>query len=220
MLRDSLCIVTVAALFAWGNYTLSERCHQEDIKWRGGDALFRLGHKWGHTYLDTCTADGRGWRYILTGHWTDEPIPMTAEMHWMLAEDSYLTAEETSNGGLLGLKAINNIGAMLLNQGDLDGAEVAFRRALDGFPYFDDAHVNMGTINHKRARMADDADERLRLLRRAARFYSNALLLRPRHPFALNNLGKLLVEFGDRERGLEMIRQARAINPDLYPELK
>ena len=100
-------------------------------------------------------------------------------------------------------EANNDLGALLAQGGDLDGAIGRFRAALASTPDYPDALNNLGY-----ALLLTGRDEEARAL------YEKALALQPDFPEALNNLGLLLGRAGDMDRAERYFREALGRRPD------
>jgi tetratricopeptide (TPR) repeat protein len=93
----------------------------------------------------------------------------------------------------------NNLGNILLQQGDVDRAIEEFEQALRIDPGHPGTHAGLATAYVRKGRLAD-AEKHLDLARR----------LDPRHTGTLENLGQLQLALGNLEEAKEMLRQAVA----------
>jgi len=94
-------------------------------------------------------------------------------------------------------------GFALEEAGDLEGAMVEYRRAIEREPRHADAHVNLGRILHESARPFD-----------ALAHYRSALAVRPGDATAVFNLGVALEDLGRHREAIESYQRALAIAPD------
>jgi len=91
---------------------------------------------------------------------------------------------------------------MLLEQGDLSGAEAAYRQALDLDAALLDAQNNLGLVLRRQGRLAE-----------AESHYRQILTQHPDHPLTLNNLGQLLAAKGELEAAVDCFQRAAAREP-------
>ena len=94
------------------------------------------------------------------------------------------------------MRALNNLGSILLKFGELEDAEVLFRQATELDPGYVDARVKLGVINLEQSR-SRAGGERMRLLRRSVSSLEQAVALRPYHWQAFGNLGVAYQDLGD-----------------------
>ncbi len=118
---------------------------------------------------------------------------------WKNEENLFKKTVETSP---MSAKAHNNLGNLLLDKGDLVGAERELRSALKIYPDYSVALSNLGTIF-----------ERKGLLGNAIQLYKKASRLDPEYAIAYSNLGNALYADGDLRGALTAYRQAIAISP-------
>ena len=102
--------------------------------------------------------------------------------------------------------AENNLGALLLQRGQLAQAIEHDQRALQLKPDYADAHNNLGNALRRTGRLPE-----------AIEHYKEALRLRPNYPEAHNNLGGALAVAGQLQDAIDHLRQALLLKPD-YPE--
>ncbi|EQD46193.1 TPR repeat-containing protein, partial [mine drainage metagenome] len=101
-----------------------------------------------------------------------------------------------------------NLGRVLLEQGDLDGSEEALRIATYLAPSLAPAQANLGNLFKKRGK-----------LREAIACYDRALALAPADHKTWNNLGTSWRELKDLPRAEDALRKALEIRPDFVPAL-
>jgi tetratricopeptide (TPR) repeat protein len=98
--------------------------------------------------------------------------------------------------------ALNNLGNLLLQRGEVDDAMLHFRKAIELRPDFPESHSNLG-----------NAFTRKGLVGEAMAEYQKALQLRPGLPEVHNNLGNLLARQGRPAEALSQYRQALELRP-------
>ncbi|MHB1764282.1 MAG: tetratricopeptide repeat protein [Gammaproteobacteria bacterium] len=101
-----------------------------------------------------------------------------------------------------------NLGRVLLEQGDLDGSEEALRIATYLAPKLAPAQSNLGNLFKKRGNLHE-----------AVACYDRALAIAPSDHKTWNNLGTSLRELKDLPRAEDALRKALAIQPDFIPAL-
>jgi tetratricopeptide (TPR) repeat protein len=101
-----------------------------------------------------------------------------------------------------------NLGRVLLEQGDLDGSEEALRIATYLAPKLAPAQANLGNLFKKRGQLQD-----------AIACYDRALALAPADYKSWNNLGTSLRELKELARAEDALRKALSIQPDFVPAL-
>jgi Flp pilus assembly protein TadD len=99
--------------------------------------------------------------------------------------------------------AHNGTGVDRLAEGDLAGAEVAFRLALEYDPRFSEPYANLAVVALERGDLAD-----------AEALLNRALRLNPDFAAAWANLGVLRLRRGDPTGAEEAFREALAADPD------
>ena len=102
--------------------------------------------------------------------------------------------------------ANNNLGNLLMRQGDFKGAIEHFESALDSEPTYKETYNNIA-IALMNSRQFDDAERYARM----------AVELDPDYRLGLNTLGNALLRSGRPERAIEHFRKAVQVDPD-YPE--
>jgi Tfp pilus assembly protein PilF len=98
---------------------------------------------------------------------------------------------------------LNNLGVILVRQGDIDGGIQKYRRALEINADYADAHVNWG-----------NALVRERQFTEAIPHYEAALAIRPADADAHHNWGVALAQQGRFAEAADQFRAALAIDPD------
>jgi protein O-mannosyl-transferase len=99
--------------------------------------------------------------------------------------------------------AHNNLGLVLLNQGQIDKALVHCRRAVELNPEYADGHNNLGLVLATMGQL----DE-------AILHYRRALELKPDHMKAENNLAVALIQQGRIDEAVAAFRRALKLKPD------
>ncbi len=132
--------------------------------------------------------------------------------HWNRARGAFRQAIELQPRGDLALRALNNLGAVSFVLQDIEGAEQAYRRALELNPAFADALINLGTIYHERGRRADREAGRL-LLEQSVSYYERALQQLPNHADAWANMGLAYADMGNRQQARDAYERALFLNP-------
>jgi len=101
------------------------------------------------------------------------------------------------------VEAHNNLGIILAQQGDADGARTEFEHVLTLKPQYAEVHNNLGTVLLGQGQ-----------LDQAAARYEQALALRPDYPQAHNNLGLTLFRQGQLDPAVAHCQQALALLPN------
>ncbi len=99
---------------------------------------------------------------------------------------------------------INDLGNLLALDGDVAGAETAYRRAVELAPADAAAHFNLGLLLEQRGVRTEAAEELRRVIE-----------LDPDHYWALYQLGRLAEEAGDDKRAVRYYARAFALEPKL-----
>jgi len=99
--------------------------------------------------------------------------------------------------------ALNNLGKLHLERGELEEAAKHLSRAADLAEDAFETHVNLGTIRYAQGDLGG-----------AQRHFEKALALRPDHAVPYNNLAFVLNQRGERLRALELLEKALEIDPD------
>lgn len=142
-----------------------------------------------------------------------------AKLHWRDAAAAYKRVIELKSDRALSLRALNNLGSILLSHGQLQDAETVFRQATDLDPDYVDARVNLGVIHLQQSRVRKGG-ERMLLLRRSINSLERAVSLRPYHWQAYGNLGVAYQDFGDMEKARQAYEQAIGLKSDDTRTLK
>ncbi len=101
-------------------------------------------------------------------------------------------------------EAHNNLGVVLQERGQLDGAVASYRNALRIDPAFVEAHYNLGNVLCELGRLEE-----------AVTSYRNALKFNPNFAVIHSNLGAVLQELGRLEEALSSCRRALELEPGL-----
>ena len=96
-----------------------------------------------------------------------------------------------------------NQGAILQNQGDLDGAISKYKQALKINPDIPGAYNNMGNALKNKRNLAE-----------ALNCYRQAIKIKPDYAEAYNNMGIALRESGDLDAALNLYKEAIKFKPD------
>jgi tetratricopeptide (TPR) repeat protein len=107
-------------------------------------------------------------------------------------------------GSAAALSAINLLGLIRQDVGDLDGAEAQYRHAIEIDSNFAVAHMNLGNVQHERG----DFDAAIASQRRA-------IALDPNYARAYANLGRTLYSKGERALAVASYRRALELDPRL-----
>lgn len=89
------------------------------------------------------------------------------------------------------------------DRGNLDTAEVAYRRALELQPSLAAAHTNLGNLMYRRGDVT-----------RARAAYERAIELEPNQPEARYNLGNVLEDMGETELAIAELRRVCWMHPE------
>jgi predicted O-linked N-acetylglucosamine transferase (SPINDLY family) len=101
-------------------------------------------------------------------------------------------------------EAHNNLGVVLQERGQLDGALASYRNALMIDPGFVEAHYNLGNVLSELGRLEE-----------AVASYGNALKFNPDIAVIHSNLGAALQELGRLDEALSCCRRALELEPGL-----
>jgi serine/threonine protein kinase/tetratricopeptide (TPR) repeat protein len=135
---------------------------------------------------------------------------------------------------------LNNLGLVLNDTGDREGAVRCFREAIRLAPRYVNAHSNLGAVLHEKGEVEEAFrcfQEAIRLdsrqpmvhinlgnayqarkdLEEAIRCYHEALRLDPALPLAHNNLGAALEARGDKEGAIRCYKEALRHDPGYAP---
>ena len=124
--------------------------------------------------------------------WRQCGMYANAEILWQA------TLERNPNSWL----AQNNLGTMLLESGELDGAISHFQEALAIDPNLAGAHYNMGTALAQKGKVDEAIVE-----------YQKALAIDPGFDKAHANLGAALMENGEWDAAIDHFQKALAVSP-------
>jgi glycosyltransferase involved in cell wall biosynthesis len=108
---------------------------------------------------------------------------------------------------LLKLGGYNNLGNLLKNVGDLQGAKIAYETAIKIDPNFVTGYYNLGMVCKAMGLFAEAIDS-----------YNNAINLNPDYAEAYQNLGVVLLKIGDVPRSLEAFEYAISLHELNNPE--
>lgn len=122
------------------------------------------------------------------------------------AEFHYQAAAQQPLLPALKLGAINNLGGLLKEKGDLLGAETLFRRTLEIDPGFACGHYNLGMTLRAKGNLAA-----------AIACYQEAIALKPDYADAYQNLGVALLKLGQIPASLDAFRQAIVLHEPQNP---
>ena len=213
--RDLGMWLSLLVLLAYGSITLTRNPVWKDDASLWGDAVVkapfmpRVHLYLGNAYKDTAMTTA------------DSTEQMT---HWRVAVVEYQQAIELDPSGDLGLRSLNNFGAVhfKLSQKERDpakkkhhrqAAENAYRQAVQANPQYADGLVNLGTIYHERGREAGRTEKGRKLLGQAIFYYQEALKIEPNHPLAYANVGLVHYDLGDLEQTRQAYDKAYSITP-------
>jgi len=121
---------------------------------------------------------------------------------WETAARSFVRCRDLAyaqRDAAMASRALNNLGSVAYEVGQVDIAEGYYTDALDLVPDYDDAIVNLATVRFRRAQEARDKS----MLLEAIDGYRMALALRPTHAQAWGNLSLALEAIGDRIGAVE-----------------
>lgn len=99
--------------------------------------------------------------------------------------------------------AYNNLGAALASRGQLDNAEILFKKSLAIMPSYPGANRNVAVALYKKGRFVE-----------ALPFLDKALRVQPRNPDLHTTRGAVLLKLGRHEEAAAAFREALAVRPD------
>ena len=194
---------------------LAVTCVQRNRVWADDFSL------WGDAVHDAPSMP-RGHLYLGNAH-KDAALRarevQAARYHWGEAASAYEKVIELGSDRGLSLRALNNLGSILLKFGELEDAEVLFRQATELDPGYVDARVNLGVIYLEQSR-SRAGGERMRLLRRSVSSLEQAVALRPYHWQAFGNLGVAYQDLGDVTNARRAYERALTLKSDDAKALK
>jgi tetratricopeptide (TPR) repeat protein len=118
--------------------------------------------------------------------------------HWKNSLTVFEHALQVSSENVV---AHNNLGAALLELGNLDDAVVHYREAVRIRPHYPDVHNNLGIALQRRGRVEE-----------AVVHFTEAIRLRPQYADAHSNLGAALAEQGKIEDAIVRYTEALRLN--------
>ena len=144
--------------------------------------------------------------------------------NWRRAATAYERVIELDSNNELSLRALNNLGGVYWNLGnlgvqpftDLKAAETAYRKSVELNPNYADAWINLASIVRTHA-LDEKIDEELRKekLREARNLYLKVTNeLAPNHNFAYANLGVVFHDLGEFENSRKAYDYALVLNPN------
>lgn len=119
----------------------------------------------------------------------------------------------------LRLRALNNLGGVYLELGDVDQAEPAFRKAVDLGPHYADALINLGNALLTRVQTERDPTQRAAWLAESVEYYKRGLKEEPNNFFGFGNLGVAMQELGQLSQAERAYRHAVFLNPAHFGSL-
>lgn len=108
-------------------------------------------------------------------------------------------------------RAMNSQGVSLFQQGNLDGAQVAFQKALSNEPTNANIYYNMGRVHHQKARQFNSADE----YKQAENWYHLCLDHDMNHRECYRSLALMLVEDNRSEQAFTLIERWSTRSPSI-----
>ena len=104
--------------------------------------------------------------------------------------------------------ALNNLGNLLDDLGDLNGAEIILREAVDADPDHTDALSNLGMVLHRQNKLPE-----------AIKYYKSAIESDPTQASPWCNLGEAFRELGQLDDAFKATRRALEIQPS-HPQAR
>ena len=138
---------------------------------------------------------------------------------WLEATREYECARSMPSDNDLRLRALNNLGGVYLELGDVDQAEPAFRQAVLLDPHYADALINLGNALLTRARQSSSDPRRGQWIAESIEYYKRGLNAEPNNYFGFGNLGVARQEVGQLVQAEKAYRQAVFLNPRHFGSL-
>ena len=193
---------------------LSMICVQRNRVWADDFTL------WGDV-VDKAPLMPRGHLYLGNAH-KDAALASSrssAGQHWKAAAAQYQRVIDLKSDRALSLRALNNLGSILLSLGELEDAEGLFRQAVDLDPDYVDARVNLGVIYLELSR-GRSGGGRMLALRQSIAAFEHAVSVSPNHWQAFGNLGVAYQDHGDLAKARQAYEQAVFLKGDDTMTLK
>ena len=145
--------------------------------------------------------------------------------HWLKASAAYQRVIDLGSDRALSLRALNNVGAIMLHHGKLGEARSIFQQAVDLDPDYADGLVNLGVVRLQESRSLNGASEgerkaRVEALRQSITHLTRAVTLNPNHSQAFGNLGAAYQDLGDTEKARRSYERALKLKADDHLTLK
>jgi tetratricopeptide (TPR) repeat protein len=137
---------------------------------------------------------------------------------WLEATREYERARSMPSDDDLRVRALNNLGGVYLELGDVEQAEPAFRQAVVLDPHYADALINLGNALLTRARQSVDP-RRAQWLAESIDYYKRGLTAEPNNYFGYGNLGVALQDLRQLAPAEKAYRQAVFLNPRHFGSL-
>jgi Tfp pilus assembly protein PilF len=120
--------------------------------------------------------------------------------YWQNTESLFRHALAVTQGNFV---AHNNLGNVLLAEGQVEEAIVQYRKALEMRPGYSDAHSNLGNALLQQGRIEE-----------ALARFQRALVLQPRDASVHNNFGNALLSVGRIQEAIVQYEEALDLQPD------
>jgi glycosyltransferase involved in cell wall biosynthesis len=133
-------------------------------------------------------------------------IAYRQQQQFVKAKEHYQAAINTNVFPAIKLGAYNNLGNLLKDEGDLIGAEKAYKAALKIDPNFATGHYNLGLTLKAGGNLAD-----------AIAYYRQAIKIDPDHAEAHQNLAVALLKIGKMPESLAEFKRAIALHEQRRP---
>lgn len=141
------------------------------------------------------------------------PDPGERAARWRQASEQYELTLSMPSDADLRLRALNNLGGVHFELGDIDAAEVAFRRAVETSPQYADGLINLGNALLKKAMVMPDHTSRHRGFTESLEYYSRGLQVEPNNYYGHSNLGVAMQELGRLDEAESSYRRALFLFP-------